>query len=72
MELENFEEVAEFVKAMTRPASIQDDNERIPYTITMEDVKEGFKKWKERISTSLSGRQLGHYKTWIQDDALLL
>jgi hypothetical protein len=48
MELEDFEEVADFVKAMARPTSIQDDDERIQYTITKEDVKEGFKKWKER------------------------
>jgi hypothetical protein len=69
--LEDFEEVADFVKAMARHTSIEEDGERIPYTITKEDVKEGFKKWKERTSTSLSGRHLGHCKSWIQDDELL-
>jgi hypothetical protein len=44
--LEDFEEVGDFVKAMARPTiSIQEDGERIPYT--KEDVKEGFKKWKQ-------------------------
>jgi hypothetical protein len=56
---------------MARPTSIQDDEDRIPYTITKEDVKQGFKKWKERTSTSPSGRHLGHYKSWIQDNTLL-
>jgi hypothetical protein len=69
--LEDFPEVQDFVEAMARPTSIQDDGERIPYTITREDVKQGFQKWKERTSTSPSGRHLGHYKSWIQDDTLL-
>jgi hypothetical protein len=69
--LKDFAEVADFIKAMARPTNIQDDGERIPYTITKEDVKEGFKKWKERTSTSPSGRHLGNYKTWIQDNELL-
>jgi hypothetical protein len=69
--LEDFPEVQDFVEAMARPTSIQDDGERTPYTITREDVKQGFQKWKERTSTSPSGRHLGHYKSWIQDDTLL-
>ena len=43
----------------------------IPIDINEEDVRFGFKKWKETTSTSLSGRHLGHYKAIIQDDLLL-
>jgi hypothetical protein len=62
---EDFGEVEDFVKAMARPTRIQEDGKRIPYTITKEDVEEGFKKWKERISISPSRRHLGHYISWI-------
>jgi 5'-3' exonuclease len=36
MKLENFDKVEEFVQAMARLSSIQDDEERIPYTIIKE------------------------------------
>ena len=39
--LEDFPEVAEFVEAMARPESIQDNGERISFMITKEDVKQG-------------------------------
>ena len=34
----------------------------IPKDVTMHDMKQGFKKWKEETSTSPSGRHLGIYK----------
>ncbi len=39
--------------------------------VSEEDVKFGFKKWKEMTSTSPSRRYLGHYKAIIQDPGLL-
>jgi len=68
---EAFPEVAEFVKMMARPTPIQEDEDRISHEITREDVSQGFAKWRESTSTSPSGRHLGHYKAWIQDDDLL-
>jgi hypothetical protein len=47
----------------TTPAILIDINE--------ENVRYGFKKWKETTSTSPSGRHLGQYKAIIQDDLLL-
>jgi len=35
--------------------------------IERQDFGDGFKKWKERTSTSPSGRHLGHYKSIIKD-----
>jgi hypothetical protein len=40
-------------------------NKQIPHiadTITYEEFKMGISKWKERTTTSPSGRHLGHYK----------
>lgn len=39
--------------------------------ITEDDFIYGFKGWKEKTSTSSSGRHLGHYKAIIGDPALL-
>ena len=39
--------------------------------ITEDDIKKGFKSWKESTTTSPSGRHLGHYKALIQDPLLL-
>jgi hypothetical protein len=47
IQIEEFPEVQDFIKAMARPTSIQEDSERISYKITSDDVKEGFQKWKK-------------------------
>ena len=39
--------------------------------ITTLDVHKGFAVWKEKTSTSPSGRHLGHYKAIIQEETLL-
>lgn len=44
---------------------------KISTEITSQDVHCGFIKWKERTSTSPSGRHLGHYKALIQNEILL-
>jgi hypothetical protein len=72
IQIEEFpEQVKDFIKAMARPTSIQEDGEVISCKITRDTVKEGFQERQERTSTSPSGQHLGHYKTWIQDDDLL-
>jgi hypothetical protein len=43
----------------------------IKTTISEDDVKKGFGKWKEATSTSPSGRHLGHYKAIVQNPVLL-
>ena len=43
----------------------------ISSSITTEDVRRGFGRWRETTSTSPSGRHLGHYKAIIQDDTLV-
>ena len=43
----------------------------IKTTLTTEDVRYGIGKWKEKTSTSPSGRHLGHYKAIIQEETLL-
>jgi hypothetical protein len=43
----------------------------IPTLFTPQDIHKGFSKWKERTSTSPSGRHLGHYKAIIQNATLL-
>ena len=39
-----------------------------PETISMQDIKEGYKKWKEKTSTSPPNRHLGHYKSLLAAD----
>ena len=39
-----------------------------PETISMQDIKVGYKKWKEKTSTSSSNRHLGHYKSLLAAD----
>ena len=43
-----------------------DDPPQIDTALTVEDVKQGIKIWRERISTSPSGRKLPLYKIWLQ------
>ena len=44
---------------------------KIPTSLTPQDIHKGFSQWKERTSTSPSGRHLGHYKSIILNDTLL-
>ena len=39
-------------------------------TITKEDIKRGYKKWRESTSTSPSSRHLGYYKSIIASDGI--
>ena len=44
----------------------QTDPPEINTTITLDNVKQGFRIWKERTSTSPSGRKLPLYKIWLK------
>ena len=39
-----------------------------PETVNMKDIKDGYKKWKDKTSTSPSNRHLGHYKSLVAAD----
>ena len=39
-----------------------------PETINVSEIKKGFKRWKEKTSTSPSNRHLGHYKSLLAAD----
>ena len=41
---------------------------QINNTISLDEMKYAFTKWKERTTTSPSGRHLCHYKTLIVSD----
>ena len=60
----------EFLTSFAIPDSVKSTSP-ISTDVSEEDVKFGFKKWKETTSTSPSGRHLGHYKAIIQDPGLL-
>ena len=67
----------DFLLSFARP----DQSEAIPNTspedtfieqgVKEDDIHYGFKSWKEKTSTSPSGRHLGHYRSLIQDKTLL-
>jgi hypothetical protein len=42
----------------------------IPTTITPQEFQSTYKIVKERTSSSVSGRHLGHYKAAVQDDGI--
>ena len=46
----------------------REDPTEIPTLLTMEEFHKGIKKWRERTSTSPSGRHLGHYHAQILPD----
>jgi hypothetical protein len=60
----------EFLTSFIAPPRVQSQT-TIPATISEDDVRRGFGRWKEATSTSPSGRHLGHYKALIQHDKLL-
>ena len=41
---------------------------KIESSISIDEMKKGFSKWKEATSTSLSHRHLGHYKALLVSD----
>ncbi|KAI2497153.1 hypothetical protein MHU86_17356 [Fragilaria crotonensis] len=66
--LDNY--LREFLASFVIPSTVINHGE-IPTDISEDDVLRGFKAWKERTSTSPSGRHLGHYKAIIQHPVLL-
>ena len=60
----------ELLISFAAPTSVQ-ESKPISTSITEDDVKRGFGRWREATSTSPSGRHLGHYRAIIQDDDLL-
>lgn len=60
----------EFLASFTIPHQIA-NVEPIDITISEEDVRRGFRGWRESTTTSPSGRHLGHYKALIQDSQCL-
>ena len=60
----------EFLASFAAPSSVRQST-MIPTSVTEDDVKRGFGRWKEATSTSPSGRHLGHYRAIIQDEDFL-
>jgi hypothetical protein len=60
----------EFLASFVIPPQVEAHGE-IQTSISDADIIYGFKGWKERTSTSPSGRHLGHYKALIQHPTLL-
>ena len=60
----------EFLLLFSIPDPIK-KSKPIQTKLTTEDVRYGTSKWKEKTSTSRSGRHLGHYKAIIQEETLL-
>ena len=60
----------EFISSFAIPDNVK-NAPPIQTTISEEDFVYGIKGWKEKTSTSPSGRHLGHYKAIIDDPALL-
>jgi hypothetical protein len=62
-------ETRQMIMELAMPDQIKCLKDPISAEITEADFVSGFKKWKERTSTSPSGRHLGHYKAIILDAA---
>jgi hypothetical protein len=60
-------ETKQLILEMAMPPEIKALTKPISKAISVSEFKEGFKKWKERTSTSPSGRHLGLYKAIIND-----
>jgi Reverse transcriptase (RNA-dependent DNA polymerase) len=58
-------EQPEYVKMILRKLSNGENLPKIESEITFEEFIAGFKSWKEKTTTSPSGRHLGHYKLLI-------
>jgi hypothetical protein len=61
----------EFFASFSSPQTVRGHN-HIATSISADDVKRGFGRWREATSTSPSGRHLGHYRAIVQDETLLL
>ena len=62
--------LCEFLTSFATPPHIR-NRPLIKTTMSEEDIRRGISKWKEKTSTSPSGRHLGHYRAIIQDPTLL-
>ena len=60
----------EFLASFAVPDHVKQAGD-IPTEITDDDVRYGFKHWRETTTTSPSGRHLGHYRSLIQHPVLL-
>jgi hypothetical protein len=60
----------DLLKSFLLSFAMPDPVPTITSIITEEQIKYGFKNWRERTSTSPSGRHLGHYRAIITDDML--
>jgi hypothetical protein len=64
----------ELLREFLTSSIIPDSTKHLPpidTSIANSDVHKGFSQWKEKTSTSPSGRHLGHYKAIIQNETLL-
>ena len=66
---DHIDEVQELAVAMAMPKAIRECG-KMKTEISKMELKEGMKKWKESTTTSPSGRHLGHYKAWVEDNQL--
>jgi len=67
-DLDLLPETKQLIAEMAMPEVFKSDpKNRVSVKIEHQDFVDGFKKWKERTSTSPSGRHLGHYKAIIKD-----
>jgi hypothetical protein len=59
---EEFNDLPKYVKEILLKLGDGQQLKQIPNNITFEEFCNGFKVWRERTTTSPSGRHLGHYK----------
>jgi hypothetical protein len=59
-----------FLSSFTIPETEQ-NSPPISTTLSTDDVSRSFKQWREKTTTSPSGRHLGHYKALISNPTLL-
>ena len=72
-------ETVELLKSMVKPQIHSTNQQTLPHntpaeiniSLDNEDYTKMFKKWKEKTTTSPSGRHLGHYKSILQEPELI-
>jgi hypothetical protein len=67
---ESWSQHPNLLKAFLLSFAMPDAVPTITSVFTEDQIKYGFKNWRERTSTSPSGRHLGHYRAIITDDML--
>ena len=60
----------DFLRSFQIPDKVK-QMKHIKTSMSAKDIVKGISGWKEKMSTSPSGRHLGHYKAIIKDDLLL-